>query len=148
MEGLAPPLKLTLEVIRQIENGESIRSGIINYLHNNQDEFAYVVTKWIYYYDQNINETNVHLAKLLQKQSKYRVALLKILILGLKGYPIYDQIRDYEKELLEICENEMEKYISLLPFKTLIPLLLFQFPAFFMLIVIPLLKQLLKYLNL
>lgn len=43
MEGVAPPLKLLLDVKRAVERGQSVRQGVLSYLKNEKDDLTPVV---------------------------------------------------------------------------------------------------------
>lgn len=140
MESVAPPLRLLLEVTRAIDNGESIRSGIINYLKSEPDSWAPCVAQWFTWIEQRKNISEL----MMKVKSPYRRRLLDTLKYGLEGNAILSRLRDLESEIIEKCNDEIEQHIQLLPFRLLIPLLLFQFPAFLILLIGPLVSELVK----
>lgn len=137
MEGLAPPLALLLSVKRSIEKGESVKVGILAYLKRHSGEFPEVVTQWLALLQQG-QDPRVCLQAL---SSIYRRSLLQILERGLQGEAIHGILIRLEQEFIEACHEEITKKLSLLPFLILVPLLLFQFPAFLLLLFGPLLKN-------
>ena len=140
MVPLAPPLKAVLEIRLQMENGISIAQSIKNYAQRYPaDEFAKDLNLWLF-----ARETG---KKFEKKPGFYRAALLEILDRGLKGDPIMEYLKDLEKEILEVCKEEMEKHLEKLPYICLIPLMLFQFPAFLLLLIGPLVLNLLNILQ-
>ena len=140
MEGLAPPLELLITVRSAIEGGESVRTGVLRYVNRGTGDFPTVVGQWILAFDQGGN-----VEELLRRiPSVYRVSILRILMQGMKGQSIFALLVELEKELIEATQREIDKFIVLLPIKLLIPLLLLQFPAYLILLLGPLLKQLLE----
>lgn len=77
----------------------------------------------------------------MQLSSLYRRSLLQILERGLRGEAVYSVLLQLETELVEACQEEISNKVARLPFILLIPLLLFQFPAFLMLLFGPLLQN-------
>ncbi len=139
MANLAPPLELLLYVRRSIENSESIKSGIINYLQNSSGSFVSEVACWLRLQEQEkINIVGV------PSSTIYRQSLLSLLEQGLKGQSIYKQLINLEDEMVQACEQDLEKFVAQLPFKVLPALMLLQFPAFLMVLLGPLVKHFLN----
>ena len=137
MESLAPPLKLLMCVRRAMEKGQSVRQGVLAYLKSPDLEFSADVSLWISLLQQG-KETKACLARL---SSAHRRVLLQTLERGLKGESIQSALLSLEEELVSACQREIDEKIARLPFILLVPLLLFQFPAFLMLLFGPLLKN-------
>ena len=140
MVPLAPPLKAVLEIRLQMENGISISQSVKNYVQNQpQDEFAKELGLWLFAW-----ETGQKFEKNLSLQRKN---LMEILNRGLKGDPIMEYLKDFEKETMEVCKEELEKHLEKLPYVCLVPLMLFQFPAFLLLLIGPLVLNLITILQ-
>lgn len=137
MESIAPPLALILQVKRSIERGQSVRQGIVSYLKRAEDDFSPVVVQWMALMQQG-QDPNLRLAAEI---SIYRKMLLQLLERGLRGESIYNMILQLEQETTEACQDEINEKIARLPFQLLVPLLIFQFPAFLMLLFGPLLQN-------
>jgi hypothetical protein len=137
MEGLAPPLELLIVVKSALECGESVRTGIKKFLTSNQSEFAQIVSRWLFAMDQNAKPQDI----VKSLSSSHRQALLRVLEQGLRGQTIMGLLVELEKEINDACAREIEQFIALLPIKLLVPLLLFQFPAYLILLLGPLIKQ-------
>jgi hypothetical protein len=141
MEGLAPPLKLVLEVVRAIENGDSVRSGVLEYLKiASSDDYSRLVAIWLSYKEQD-KDTQPLMSEV---SSSCRKILLEVLGQGLAGQSILSKLKELEQEIIQRCADELDEYVQLLPFKMLIPLLLFQFPAFLILLIGPLMAEFIK----
>lgn len=130
MEDLAPPLQLVLTVKGVIENGESVRMGIRRFISQTDSDWSRLLARW-FLMVENQQRTDTLINEL---SSPYRVALLQVLEKGLRGETIHPILCELEKELIEVSKLEIEKHISLLPLKMLVPLLLFQFPAYLILV--------------
>lgn len=137
MEGIAPPVELLICVKRSIEKGQSVRQGILNYIKKGRGEFPIVVTRWLGLFQQGQDTREC----IQGVASFYRRTLLQILERGLNGESIHPVLLRLEDEIVEACHEEIATKISQLPFLMLIPLLLFQFPAFLMLLFGPLLQN-------
>lgn len=137
MESVAPPLKLIGAVKRSIEKGETIRLGILSYIKCSDDDFVPHVTTWMALLQQG-QDPNLSLKTL---QSLHRKTLLQVLERGLRGESIYNILLQLEEETIEACQDEISDKLARLPFILIIPLLLFQFPAFLLLLFGPLLQN-------
>lgn len=135
---LAPPLNAVLQIQMKIKNGLSVRSAIKAYIRENSDcSFATQVNLWLFFL-----ETGKHFSSPDLVKKNYRKILLDILQRGLKGEPILCVLQEFEEELKIIALQDLEEQIQKLPFISLIPLFLFQVPAFFLLLLAPLLLEL------
>ena len=138
MEYLAPPLNAVLQIQVKIKNGLSVRSAIKSYIQECSDcSFAAQVNLWLF-----CLETGKHFNAPELEKKHYRKILLDILHRGLKGEPILCVLQEFEEELKKVALQDLEEQIQKLPFLSLIPLFLFQVPAFFLLLLAPLLLEL------
>ncbi|MNJ91162.1 hypothetical protein D3C87_88080 [compost metagenome] len=137
MEGVAPPLALLLAVKRALEKGQSVRQGLNFYLKRHHDDFSDVVLRWFGLLQQGQSARKL----LLGVKSVHRQVLLELLERGLAGESIYQALLQLESEIIEACQDELNTKLARLPFILLIPLLLFQFPSFLLLLFGPLLQN-------
>ena len=138
MDYLAPPLNAVLQIQLKIKNGLSVQSAIHVYVKDFPDcPFATQMGLWLFY----LNTGKCFKEPTLMKKS-YRKTLLDILHRGLKGEPILDVLHEFEEELKIVALQDLEQQIQKLPFISLIPLFLFQVPAFLLLLLTPLLMEL------
>lgn len=141
MENLAPPLDLLLNIKMKLSNGESLRMALQNYLSEENEAFRKTTTSWLYFKTHN----DLEAIRIYQSiKSPYRKILLDILWTGLQGNSILIRLEELEKDLVQACKMEIEKKIQVLPIKVLIPLLLFQFPAFLILLLGPIFRNFLE----
>ncbi len=139
METLGQTLKCLLVVRLGMECGESIRSTMGQFVLKNTTPYSILVREWLFYMDQKKDSK-----QLLCQLSAYERAFFEIVEAGINGQRVHERLVLFEAELLEKCRFEMEKEIDLLPFKLMIPLFLFQFPAYLILLLGPLLNNFLE----
>ena len=136
MDCLAPPLNAVLQIQLKIKNGQSIRSAIQFHVKDFPHcSFATQMGVWLF-----CLETGKPFTEPIKKT--YRKTLLDILHRGLKGEPVLCALQEFEDELKTAALQDLEQQIQKLPFIALIPLFLFQVPAFFLLLLAPLLLEL------
>lgn len=138
MEGLAPPLELAITVRASMECGDSVRLGINKYIKKSQSEFAHTVSRWLFIVDQGGSVQPLYESL----NSQYRVALLRTLESGLKGQAIIHILKEIETELSIAADQELQRFISLLPVKLLVPLVIFQLPSYFIMLLGPIVRRL------
>lgn len=144
MEGLAPPLKCLIEVQAAIRNGEAIRAGLARYVQMSSanDSFASAMRSFLIAWERGQPWRHV-----LEGQSAHRRALLEVFACGLSGQSIASQLDSLRAEISKACDAEIREHLEMLPLKMLAPLLLFQFPAFLLLMFGPLLRHLIQEIN-
>lgn len=140
MESLNPTLKLIWQVKKSVEKGQSVRSGIRNYLQTETDPWKKVLTIWQIKLEQGHDVSDV----VQSQKSPYRKQLLMILEKGLKGEAILPILSQLEKETQEKVEMDLEEYTARVPYILLLPLCLFLFPACLILMLGPFILQLMQ----
>lgn len=138
MEGVAPPLRFLMDLRWSIETGHSVNQGIRIYLERYSDEFTLRLKAWFL----ALQSGQRHADLLCSFPTIYQRALVDLCYAGLQGTPILEKLQDLEEELQQACERDLERHLSCLPFITMIPLLLLQFPAFLLLLLGPMLSDL------
>lgn len=137
MENISPSLHLLLTVRAALENGQSVRAGVLQFLSQHHGVFGEVVRQWLLLVDQN-----QPVSSLTEKLHPCRRALLNLLGKGLKGLPILNQIKELESEIIQSCNEEIETEIQKLPLLMMIPIFLFMFPAYLLLLFGPIIESL------
>jgi hypothetical protein len=145
MEGLAPSLQCLIEIQSAIQNGESTRSGLNRYLAvtSAREEYPAVVRRFLFAWDHGQDWRSI----IAENRSPHRRTVLELAAAGLAGQSILAQLEELRTEILAACDLEIRTHLELLPLKMLVPLLLFQFPAFLILLFGPLLRNLIEELN-
>ncbi|HVK62747.1 MAG TPA: type II secretion system F family protein [Bdellovibrionales bacterium] len=145
MEGLAPPLKCLVDVQAAIANGETARSGLQKYLSGSaaDPDFASALRGFLFSFEQG-KDWRTAVAKI---KSPYRRALIETIACGMSGQSVSSHLQTLRQEIESAAESEIRHHIEMLPLKMLAPLLVFQFPAFLLLLFGPLLRHLITELN-
>ncbi len=140
MDDLKLPSVLILlwDVKRAIETQKSLQIGLQTFAKRSlKDEFA------LKFQTMLISEPQVSQKHpLCTKMTVYQKNLIMLIAQGVAGLGIYPALLRLEKELLTICEDDVEKHTQLLPLKLQIPLLGFIFPALMMILLIPVINML------
>lgn len=131
MEDLAPLLRFIVQTRLRMEQGESLRTAIKCFLQETKTDF----------HPQLVQLLASGQVKSISG-SPLRLSLYALLARGLTGESILPALISLEQEAKDICEDQIQKYVAALPIKLLIPLLLFQFPAFLLLLLGPLVSNL------
>jgi hypothetical protein len=141
VETLAPPLELLMEVRFGLEKGQSLKKTILEYIEKSPEEpWRRDLRLWL-----QLLEMGRSPEAAMSSMSLTRRQCLEVLGQGLKGEPVYPQICALEDEVFEASRLEIEEFVALLPMKSLIPLLFFQFPAFLALLLGPFLVSFLSH---
>lgn len=136
MADLASSHICLLEIKFALENGESVRTGLLRALGKLHDPFARGLRKWLFDLDQGSAKLNEDFVSTI-----YQRSLLRLLKYGLAGRSIRQQVTDLESEMNQACHEQMEEFLRLLPMQMSIPVLLLQFPAFLLLLLGPLIGE-------
>lgn len=140
MENLAPPLELLMDVRFGLEKGQSLKKTLLTYINSQpEDPWRQQLGLWL-----KLLEMGRSTQEVTSSMSFVRRQCLELFELGFKGEPIYQQICNLEEEVFESTKLEIEEFIAVLPMKSLIPLLFFQFPAFLALLMGPFLLSFLS----
>lgn len=145
MEGIAPPLKCLIEIQTAMLNGEPVRVGVNRYLSiaGPDDEYAMALRRFLFIWDQG-GEWKSLVAHI---ESSHRRALTELIAIGLSGQSIMPHLDELKEEIRSACEIQIRHELEMLPLRMLFPLLIFQFPAFLLLLFGPLLAQVLRELS-
>ncbi len=143
MECLAPPLDLCVRLRLGLEGGQSVMRTIKTFHGRGKNEMSSDLAIILTAFERGEQpqlpaSTNERI---------YRKAFLELVEAGLKGEPILSPLKELEAELLKACHADIEKFVGGLPMRTMIPLMLIQFPAFLLLLLGPIVGELLKGLN-
>jgi hypothetical protein len=136
MEDLGPPLLLTIRELRWLLSaGHSMREALRLHLHDTQNVFTRRLREW---WTLRVQDRRSD----WQPKSHFQQSFIDVLERGLAGQPTLDVLCALEDEVEKAAQRELDLHLASLPFKVLIPLLLFLFPAFLILLLGPLLRDL------
>jgi hypothetical protein len=133
---------LIIEVRFGLEKGQALKKTLQNYADDcfSTDKeslnWRQFIQKWLR--NLELGQSTVEIKK---KLNPVRQQIVDVLEMGLRGESIYPQICALEDELFEATKLEIEEHTAVLAIKSLIPLLMFQFPAFLMLLIGPFVAQ-------
>jgi hypothetical protein len=137
MEDLTPPLLCAVRELRwRISSGISMKEAFRFYLEDTCSPFSQHLREWWALKCQGRAQAGGGFT------SHYQRALIDLVERGCGGQPTLDHLCALEDEIEKAAQAELELHIATLPFKVLIPLLLFQFPAYLILLLGPLLREL------
>lgn len=137
MDNLATPYVFVEHLRYGLESGESLMVIIKRFVRNDMSEFSFTMNRWIVFSQQE-----QYIPGGFQKNLQiYRRSIFDLLDLAKSGASIVEPLKSMEKELISICENDLQRHLDKLPFQLMIPMLFLQFPAILILIIGPLLIQ-------
>lgn len=137
MAHIVPALGFLQQLKRGIEQGRSVHDSFTSIFETDEGPFVNKMALWFAYYKNSV-ENKVVFKTQLQK------SLVEILSHGLAGAPIYEHLLILEQEMTEEFERQWKVYLEGLPAKLSLPLLLFFFPAYIILLFGPLVIQFLQ----
>ena len=140
MEHIAPSLKYLNELIFEIENGISVKDCLIK-INSKGLEFSKTVNKYLFCRQNEMNEPS------FEAINSYQKTLLELIFSGILGAPILKSLKILRNEMVDRAKDDIEEHLAKIPFKLMIPLLLFQFPAYLILLFVPILKKFIEGLN-
>ena len=140
MENLTPSLSCLYSVKRSLFQGKSLREALLLYINEQQKGFAASLAIWLNYVEANSLATLPD----LKLSSDYQKSIIVCFEAGMNGQPIQTQLEQLIQEVEAASLLEVDEHIATLPLKALLPVFLFQFPAFLLLIFGPVLSQLLN----
>jgi hypothetical protein len=143
MDGLAPPLELCVGLRLEIESGKSIFRAVKNVIRNQSNEMCADLGRLLARHERGELGSLGHDVE----ARLYRKALLQIIMVGLRGEPVLAQLRELEVELMKACQADVDRFAATLPMKTMVPLLLIQFPAFLLVMLGPVVSELVRGFN-
>lgn len=136
MENLSFLLKLCLHVRASMEGGESLRVSLMRFCDKRTSLAQIRLSEWLNHFDHTAGEDR---SEFYFSHTQTQM-FLEILSQGLRGHAIYERVCSFEEELIELCKEEFQKELDRLPYILMVPLLLFMFPAYLILLLGPILN--------
>src|SRR5690606_35014836 len=121
----------------------ALRISLTRFGQKKDDLSHFKVLRWLEHFDQTEGEC---CAKALFDSSQAHI-FFYLVGEGLKGHSIYDRIKSFEEDIVDLCQEELQKDLDKLPYVLMVPLLLFLFPAYVLLLLGPILNLFIKELN-
>lgn len=135
MERVNPVLECILDVEAALLSGESIRSGLIYFIKSSTSrDLQRQCKSFLIAYEngQDISKFNKNI------KSDLKMSLFHLFERGLRGEPILEYLRHLKTFTIEQSEKDISQFLSVLPFKAMVPLFVFQLPALIMILFGPL----------
>jgi hypothetical protein len=143
VEDLALSYQFVLILSEDFRAGKTLRASIHSFLATHHGEFAQDLLNWLRHCEKGT--LNLFFEEFRKKNSSiYQQSLFELLQLHLRGASILEPLESLELEMRQASRAQLDAHLGQLPFKLLLPLLLFQFPSLLILIVGPLLHHLLQ----
>ncbi|MCM2282141.1 MAG: hypothetical protein NDI61_09880 [Bdellovibrionaceae bacterium] len=137
MENLNPALRCLIEMQSALQNGETVRAGLLRYTQSASDDFASQVRRFLFDWEQGRDWRPA----VQSIASANRRALLELAACALSGQAIHTHLCELRMEIQAACESEIKEHIDMLPLRMLFPLLLLLFPSYLVLLFGPVLAQ-------
>lgn len=144
MEDLNLPSSMILvwDLKRAIEKNQSIQLGIKFFISRGlKCKFALKFGEFWRQHQLGPVQTTDVLLNHLSFNSAQR-ALLFVVMKGLSGQPVYENLKQLEMEYIDYCEDEIQRHVQKLPLLLQIPMLGLIFPAMMSLLIVPALGML------
>jgi hypothetical protein len=137
MENMTPPLLAAVrEVHWRIVSGKSMKESLQLYLESSATPFTRRLREWWILKNQGRAIDEALFSTHLQK------AFIHLIERGCGGQPTLEPLRALEAEIEEAARAELELFLAALPFRVMLPMLFFIFPAYLLLLLGPVLRDL------
>jgi hypothetical protein len=146
LENLIPPSLLFIRDVRTtLEEGSSLKQGIETFLARGLHcEFRVHVIHW---WTAQFQKDRAPSAQRSTPLPAHQELLLELLERGLRGDSIGAPLARLEEEVVRLAEDAIQKEIDLMPFRMMVPTLIFFFPGLMCLLVGPILSEVLEMLG-
>jgi hypothetical protein len=138
MEYMNPPVLNAVRTVSWlIGSGRSMNEALKLYVQNHEDPFASKVR------DLHMTMTAGHVVE-PHLNSPWQNAFWELATRGCLGQPVLEPLRALEDEIERAAQAELDDHISTLPFRVMLPMLIFMFPAYLLVLLGPLIRELSK----
>ena len=137
MGHIVPSLSFVRNLSTALEQGLSVLESFEQSMAKEDNEFGLKMSLWWSYEKNGIHNQ-------VQFKTHYQKHLIEIIRNGLLGAPIYDHLCHLESEMSREFDRQWKAYLESLPLKLSVPLLIFFFPSYIVLLFGPLVIQFLK----
>lgn len=141
MEDVAPLLKLIWAVKKELEQGRSLKNSL-------QAVFEMgIESKDLAHFLIELNQPSISDEFYRGLRSQIRKSLFRLFAKGSRGEPISEQLEELEKEVICLCEEQLDHHLQKLPYLMVFPVFVLQVPAFLLLLFGPILNSFLESLS-
>lgn len=128
-------------VVSNLNCGLSVSKSIEKSSSTESSEIAKFSKQFLFGFEKGDNSFDLT----LKLQKPEHITMFLVFQMGIKGLPIVKMLEDLRKEVLFSNDVEIEHFQKILPFKLMVPLLLFYFPALFLLFIGPFIADFLNF---
>jgi hypothetical protein len=143
VEHLALSYQFVLLLSEEFRAGHTLRATMERFLAENHGSFPRVLLDWrVHFENGQLKAFRDDIRK--RHLPVFQETLFELLCLHTEGASILEPLESLEQEMRQAARFQMDTHLGQLPFKMLVPLLLFQFPSLLILIIGPMLFYLIK----
>ena len=141
MVRLNPVLSCVMAVEEGVSRGDSVRDALLSWaeLETQQDRSG--IHSFEHEVLQFLREAESGVRSSVSSETIFRQSLFTILLSGLSGHAILPALRELRTDIEGQLELDMKAHVEGLPLKMLVPLLMFMFPAFLILLLGPITQK-------
>jgi len=143
MELLSSSYLFLSELIMSMDSGVSARKFSTDYIAKSNNDWSKLLSKYIYKFMNN----NFNFSMLKAVNNAFERAILHLILKSFQGQPVLKELKSLEGEYFKAHEQQLERHLLKLPYLSLIPLFIFLFPAYLLLMLGPILKSLIEELS-
>lgn len=134
MENLSPTWCTLSRIKYKIVSGHSVRTAVFESCRDQKSALDQYLLAWVHRLPCPAPEQNT--------LTSYQKALVELLDQGFRGKPIYQATVDLEADVREALDSEIQEHVARLPYLSLFPMMFMIGPAFFILLLGPVLWSL------
>ncbi len=138
MAHIVPSISFLKIFMGHLQSGKSVGLALDETVKEEQSEFSLQVLHW------RARNQGSATPILFKACTHFQQAFFEIVGAGLEGAPVFELLVELEIEMLEEFDRQWKNYLEKLPMILSLPLLLFFFPAYVILMFGPLLTQFLN----
>ena len=135
MVHLVPSISFVKVLIENIEAGQSVFQAVRISAEQEQSAFSSQVYLW------SLQQRNGGEQVYWQPKTHFQLSLMQILSGGLQGAPIYETLKQLLEEMELEFDQQWKRHLETMPVRLSIPLLLFFFPAYIVMLFGPLISK-------
>ena len=143
MEVLSSSYVFLSELVMAMESGVSARKFSSDYTSSSDSAWSTLLSTHIYKFMNN----NFNFSMLKLVKNSYERTLLHLILKSFQGQPVLKELKALESEYFKAHKQQLERHLLKLPYLSLIPLFVFLFPSYLLLMLGPILKSLIEELS-
>ena len=134
MENLSPTWQTLSRIKYKIVSGNSVRTAVFESCRAQESALDQYLLSWTHQLPCPPPPSD--------SLTSYQRAMVELLDQGFRGKPIYQAVLELEKDVQEALDAEIQEHVAKLPYLSLFPMMFLIGPAFFVLLLGPVLWSL------